>query len=45
MTLFACSGLPKKINEIYMLIYMIYIGPDHVQVFWNHKSIGNQAIG
>ena len=21
-----------------------YIGPDHVQVFWKHKSIGNQAF-
>ena len=23
------------------LVACIYLGPDHVQVFWKHKSIGN----
>ena len=23
--------------------FEVYLGPDHVQVFWKHKSIGNQA--
>ena len=26
-----------------MLQNLPYFGPDHVQVFWKHKSVGNQA--
>ena len=34
---------PRKFFFFFFGNSFYHLGPDHVQVFWKHKSIGNQA--